>query len=86
MKSAQQAASTDEKHVQYIFCTLGTPRALGYTDWGELPLAESLGSHIKVSSCDMMCVYVLYCTLMSYLYNLYNRDREVGRIQRRKEQ
>ena len=48
-KSAQQAASTDEKHVQYIFCTLGTPRALGYSDWGELPFAESLGSHIKVS-------------------------------------
>lgn len=50
-----QTALTDEKHVQYIFCTLGTPRAMGYGDWSELPFADSLGSHIKVCHCVVWC-------------------------------
>ena len=51
--------STDEKHLQYLFCTLGTPKAMGYTDFNELPLAGVYGGQIVVSQCQYESVLVV---------------------------
>jgi hypothetical protein len=42
-----KAGSSDEKHVQYMYCTLGTPRAVGYGGFKDLPLSNSFGGHIQ---------------------------------------
>jgi hypothetical protein len=39
-----------EKHLQYVFCVLGTPRAVGYKAYSDLPLANAFPKQIIVSA------------------------------------
>lgn len=44
-----QNASAEDKQVQYIYKTLGTPKPMDYPDFDLLPLAQYYGRHIVVS-------------------------------------
>lgn len=43
-----QNATSEEKQVQYIYRTLGTPKTMGYADFDALPLATLYGKAIVV--------------------------------------
>ena len=50
--------------MQYVYRTLGTPRAMGWDGCGDLPLTGILGAHILVSGlcvcvCDVFGVCVM---------------------------
>ena len=58
-----QNASAEDKQVQYIYKTLGTPKPMDYPDFDLLPLAQYYGRHIVVSVnnclfllCRLVCV------------------------------
>ena len=42
--------------MQYVYRTLGTPRAMGWDGCGDLPLTGILGAHIVVSGLCVGCV------------------------------
>ena len=52
--------------MQYIYCTLGTPKVMGYIGFEELPLAATMGRHILVRvlflkiSCRVVCSYYAF--------------------------
>lgn len=55
---SQQNAAAEDKQVQYVYKTLGTPKPMDYADFDALPLAQYYGRHIVVSaSVDYLCVY-----------------------------
>ncbi len=45
-KSPIKTGSSEEKHMQYIYRTLGTPKKEGYKSFSNLPLAAKYGRHI----------------------------------------
>jgi serine/threonine protein kinase len=45
-RSPVKTGESEQKHVQYIYRTLGTPKKEGYKNFQNLPLAGTYGRHI----------------------------------------
>lgn len=45
----EQGGATEDKYLQYVYRTLGTPKAMKYDDFDSHPLANAFARHIKVA-------------------------------------